>query len=147
MKKIISRILIVIICLSVLAAIIMFGHLKKNKTDPVEKDIEFIRAVTDIFGDRLESLGIDEEVIEEVITGIEDFNEKTKYVITFDVQNDTNPILSTTISLPVDEAFFNSVEIGDVIAKEEIENIQEIAQLSDNFGNWIVTVQDKTIRE
>ena len=142
MIKIIKR----IICAVLIIAIgIIFISIKYSKPkDPVEKDLEVIKTIADKFGDELEQIGIDEEKVDEIIAEIEEYNNETKYVITFDIRNETNPILNMTLHLPVDKEFFDSVEVGDSVAKEKIAELEEF---SDNFGEWTVTVKDKMVRE
>lgn len=92
-------------------------------------------------------MGIDKETVDEAISKIEEFNEQTQYVIVFQIQNNTNPILSTTLHLPVDEDFFNSVNAGDTIKKEELDKIQELAQFNEELGNWTIIIKEKIIRD
>ena len=140
-KKVIVLVIIAILCIS------FISYRYASQQDPVEKDIETIKKIANAFEDELEHFGIDKETVDEIVAEIEEYNKETKYVITFDVQNDTNPILSTTLHLPVDEAFFNSVEIGDIIAKEKLQVIEDFMQLDENFGSWVIVIKDKEIRE
>ena len=147
LKKILYILLGILICLVILGAVFVYSIFHSDKTDPVEKDIDTIKNVVNMFEDELVDLGADKEVIDEAITKLEEFNKETKYVITFDIQNDSNSILSTKINLPVEEEFFNSVEIGDVVAEEELQKIEEFAQFSQSLGSWTIVVENKIIRE
>lgn len=144
MKRLIYMFLGFVLCLVVLG--VLFISLAA-KNDPVKSDVETIKNVATIFKDELADLGVDEEAINNAIEKIEKLNEETKYIIAFNIKNDTNPILSTTLHLPVEEEFFNSVEIGDVIGEEEIKKIEDIAQLNKDIGSWTVVVKDKKVRE
>ena len=146
-KKIFYMLLGAIICLVILGAAFVYSTLHSDKTDIVEKDIDTIKNIVSVFEDELTNVGIDKEMVDNAIAKIEEFNKETKYVITFDIQNDTNPILSTKINLPVEEEFFNSVEIGDVIAQEKLQMFEEFVHLDQKFGNWIIVIKDKIIRE
>ena len=101
--KIIKKIIITLVVLLVLAfaANIAIGYILPK--DPVQKDLETIKTVINMFDDKLEELGIDEEMVDDVIEKIEDYNNETKYVIAFSVQNKTTPAIKTTIHLPVDK--------------------------------------------
>lgn len=114
-----------------------------SKKDPVQKDIENIQNIVNTFEPQLENMGIDKEVVDEAISKIEELNEQTQYVIVFQIKNNTNPILSTTLHLPVDENFFNSVNVGDTIKKEELDKIQ----FDEELGNWTIIIKEKIIRE
>lgn len=131
------------ICL-ILAILMMVMAGCSKQEDPVKKDLETVKVVADIFEEELASFGVDEEMVDTVLTKIEEYNEEAKYVIAFDVQNETMPILNMVIHLPVDESFFNSVEIGDRVAEEVLENIEQFDQ---SLGGWIITVKDKIVRE
>lgn len=133
-----------VLCLVILG--ILFISLTA-KNDPVKNDVETIKNIATIFKDELADLGVDEETINNTIEKIEELNEETKYIVAFNIKNDTNPILSTTLHLPVEEEFFNRVEIGDIIGEEEIKKIEDIAQLNSDIGSWTVMVKDKKIRE
>ena len=102
MKKIFYMFLGFILCLVVLGIALFCIRVQK---DPVTNDIEIIRNVADIFEDQLADLGINKETVDSAIEKIEELNKKTKYIIEFDIQNDTNPILGTTLHLPVEEEF------------------------------------------
>ena len=140
-RRIIYLVLIILLCVA-FVSIRYSSH-----EDPVQKDIENIQKVADIFEDELADFGVDKEIVDDVIAKIEEYNKETKYIIVFNIKNDTNPILSTTLHLPVNEEFFNSVEIGDKISEEEIKKLEELANLGQNFGSWTITIKDKEIRE
>ena len=144
MKKIIYIVVGVVMCLAVISGLFMC---LSNREDPVEKDIETIKNIVDMFEDELANLGIDKEMVDNAIVEIEKLNEETKFVIAFDIQNDTNPILNAELYLPVNEEFFNSVEIGDVVAEEEIKKIENFIQLDEDFGEWTVIIKDKIVRK
>lgn len=140
-KKIIILIVIVLLCVGLISMRYV------SQKDPVEKDIETLKKFANVFEDELEHIGIDKETVNDAIAKIEEYNKETKYVIAFDIQNDTNPILSTTLHLPVEKNFFDSVEIGDVIAEEELQMLEDFIQLDDDFGDWTIIIKDKEIRE
>lgn len=146
-KKIFYILLGVVLCLAILTGAFIYSIIHSDKTDPVEKDIDAIKNVVNVFEDELEDIGIDKEMVDDAIVKLEEFNEKTKYVITFDIQNDTNPILSTELNLPVDEELFNSVEIGDVVAEEKLQILEDFVKLDQKIGDWIIVVKDKIIRD
>lgn len=143
--KTIKRLIILVIVL--LLCVFFVSKRYSSQEDPVEKDIETIKKVADTFEDELTNFGVDKEMVDDVIAKIEEYNKETKYVIAFDIKNNTNPILSTKLHLPVDKEFFDSVEIGDIIAKEELERFEEFAQFSQKLGGWTITIKDKTVRE
>lgn len=146
-KKLFYMMLGVVLFIAILGAIFIYKSSQYSNVDPVEKDIDTIKNVVDVFEDKLTDFGIDKETVDNVITKIEEFNEETKYVITFDIKNDSNHILSTKLSLPVNEEFFNSVEIGDVISQEKLAMFEEFANISQRFDGWTISVKDKIIRE
>jgi hypothetical protein len=143
--KILKIALILIAALIVALAVI--NKMFTPPQDPVEKDIETIKNIATMFKGQLENLGVDKEVVNDVILKLEEYNEEAKYVIAFNIKNDTNPILGKTLHLPVEEEFFNSVEIGDVVAAEELEKINSFTDFNVNIGDWTVVVNDKIIRE
>jgi hypothetical protein len=136
MKKFICLILVVMFVVCLVGC--------QQQEDPVKKDLETVKVVADIFEEELANFGVDEEMVDTVITKIEEYNEEAKYVIAFDVQNENMPVLNMTIHLPVDQYFFDSVEIGDRVAEEVLENIEQFDQ---SLGGWIITVKDKIVRE
>lgn len=140
-KRSIYLILAIVLC------VVFISSRYESQTDPVEKDIETIKKIVDLFEDRLVEFGVDMDKINEVIAKIEEHNKETKYIIVFDIQNDTNPILSTSLHLPVTKDFFDSVEIGDKVVEEEIKTIEDLVQLDKKLGNWVVVIKDKQMRE
>ena len=136
MKKFICLMLALMLCAGLSGC--------RQPEDPVKKDLETIKAAADIFEDELANLGVDEDMVDDVITKIEEYNEETKYVIAFDVKNETMPILNTVIHLPVDKDIFDSVEVGDRIAEDVLANIEQFNQQLDG---WIITVHEKIVRE
>lgn len=140
-KRSIYLILAIVLC------VVFISSRYESQIDPVEKDIETIKKIVDLFEDRLVEFGVDMNKINEVIAKIEKHNQETKYIIVFDIQNDTNPILSTSLNLPVTKDFFDSVEIGDKVAEEEIKTIEDLVQLNKKLGSWVVVIKDKKIRE
>lgn len=143
--KLIKRIIFLLLTIAVLAFLsrIIFKEYISNK-DPVQKDLEVIETIVDMFEDKLTELGIDEEMVDDVITKIEEYNNETKYVIAFNIENENYSVINTKIHLPVDKDFFDSVEIGDRIAEEEIKNFEQFSQF---LGDWVITVEDKIVRE
>ena len=144
MKKIIYMALGFVLCLAIVGGYVLYQN---AQTDPVAQDMETIKALANVFSDELEKFGVEQETIDAAIAKIEELNEQTKHIVEFDVQNDTNPILCTKIHLPVEEDMYNSLEIGDVIAQEQIERVEELAKFSDKLGSWTITVTNKMIRE
>ena len=144
MKKIIYIVISVVVCLAIVSGVFMYIS---HKEDPVEKDIETIKDIVNMFEDELANFGIDKEMVDNAIVKLEELNEETKCVIAFDIQNDTNPILNAELYLPVTEEFFNNVEIGDKVAEEELEKIEGFIQLDEDFGKWTITIKDKIVRE
>ena len=140
-KRSIYLILAIVLC------VVFISSRYESQTDPVEKDIETIKNIVNLFEDRLVEFGVDMDKINEVIAKIEEHNKETKYIIVFDIQNDTNPILSTSLHLPVTKDFFDSVEIGDKVVEEEIKTIEDLVQLDKKLGSWVVMIKDKKIRE
>ena len=140
-KRSIYLILAIVLC------VVFISSRYESQTDPVEKDIETIKKIVDLFEDRLVEFGVDMDKINEVIAKIEEHNKETKYIIVFDIQNDTNPILSTSLHLPVTKDFFDSVEIGDKVVEEEIKIIEDLVQLDKKLGSWVVVIKDKQTRE
>lgn len=117
-----------------------------HSEDPVEKDIETIKNIVNMFEDELANFGIDKEIVDNAIVKLEELNEETKCVIAFDIQNDTNPILNAELYLPVTEEFFNNVEIGDKVAEEELKQLEGFIQLDEDFGKWTIIIKDKIVR-
>lgn len=142
--KIFKRLLIFVIILALLAVSINFAIGYYLPKDPVQKDIEIIQTIVDTFEDQLIDAGIDKEMIDETIQKIEDYNNETKYLVKFNVVNNTNTILNVFIHLPVDENIYNSVSIGDIISAEMLQGYEEFANFIDG---WTITVEDKIIRE
>ena len=143
-KKIFYILLGVVICLACFNAI--FSR-RNQDVDPVGKDIETVKNIANKLEDELEYFGVNKEMIDSAISKIEELNEETKYIIEFSIQNNTNPILSTTLHLPVYEEFFNSVEVGDVIAEEELKKIADLAHFNENIGDWTIAIKDKVVRD
>jgi hypothetical protein len=138
-----------VICLILVAVslILFISHRYESQEDPVAKDIQTIKKVVSVFEDELNEFGISTEKINEIIAKIEEYSKETKYIIVFDIKNDTNPILSTSIHFPVKKDFFDSVEIGDKVAEEEVKSIEDLIQINNSIGSWTVTIKDKQIRE
>lgn len=126
--------------------VFFISHRYESQVDPVEKDIQTIKKIVGIFENKFEDYGIDIEMVNELIAKIEEHNKGTKYIIVFDIQNNTNPILSTSIHFPVKKDFFDSVEIGDKIAEEKINAIENLIPF-EKIGNWTIAIKDKKIRE
>lgn len=144
MKKIIYMAIGFVICLVIISGVFMHYS---YRTDPADRDIKTIGHIANMFKDELVDLGIDEETIDNAIAKIEELNEQTKHVVAFDIQNDTNPILNVSLYLPVNEEFFNSVEIGEMLAEEKIKKIEDFLKLDKDVGSWTVIVKDKVIRK
>lgn len=134
------------LCLVFISSVLTYGIQRNIGADPVAKDLETIKSIANTFEDKLASVGIEKEEVDNAIAAIEKYNKAAKYVIEFDIKNDTNPILSTSLHLPVDEEFFNSVNVGDKIAQEEFEKFEEFAQVSAKLGGWTITVKEKFVR-
>lgn len=143
-KKIIYIVIGFVLCLAIISGVFMHYSYRE---DPVERDIKAIKNIVNMLENELIDIGIDKEVIDDAIVKIEELNEKTKYVIAFDIQNDTNPILNASLYLPVNEEFFNSIEIGEKVAEEELRKIEDFIKLDKDFGSWTVIIKDKVIRE
>jgi hypothetical protein len=139
MKKIIYLILVVILCIA-------FSGCKPQPEDPVEKDLDTLKTIVNILGDELTNLGIEKQIADDVIMKIEEYNKEAKYVIAFDIKNETIAILNMTIHLPVEKAFFDSVEIGQNITESEIKSIQGAEHIDFSLDGWIITVHDKIER-
>lgn len=147
MRKISYIFLGILICLAALSATFVYRSLQSDNTDPVESDLETIKNLTDMFEDELEDFGIEKEMIDEAIAKIEEFNAETKHVVTFDIQNETNPIFSTTLNLPVSEEFYDSIKIGERVSGEDLEKVDGLAQFDNSFDGWVLVIKDKTIRD
>ena len=144
MKKLTYIALGFVLCFAIVGGYVLYQN---AQVDPVDKDIETIKTAATLFSDQLEALGVEQETVDEVIAKIEELNEQTKHTVEFSIQNDTNPILCTKLFLQVEEDVYNSLEIGDVIAAEQISRFEELAKFKDEVGNWTITVSDKRIRE
>lgn len=142
--KFIKKLIITVLILLVLAFALNIAIGCILPKDPVQKDIETIKTVVDMFEDKLTELGVDEEMVNDVIDKIEEYNKETKYVIAFSVQNKTAPAIKTTIHLPVDKEFFDSMEIGESVTEDDIANFEQFDQF---IGDWIIVVSDKIVRE
>ena len=136
MKKMFCGLLVCLMCFSIVGC--------KKQEDPVEKDLETIKTVADMLDEKLIEFGIDKEMVDDIISDIEEFNKETKYVIAFDIKSESNSILNMTIHFPVEKEFFDSVEIGDRVIEEELKNLEYIDQ---SLEDLIVAVKEKIVRE
>lgn len=140
MKKLTCLILIIILCFFIVGC-------EKQQEDPVEKDLETVKTITNVFEDELASFGVDEKMVDDAISKVIEYNNKTECVIAFDIKNEAVAILNMTIHLPVEKEFFDSVEIGHEITEDEIKSIDGVGQIDFSLDGWTITVKDKIERE
>lgn len=137
-----KKILLIIFIFFIIAAIVVTYFLSRK--DPVIKDIDKIEAVADLFEEQLSNMGVTSEDVDMVIEKLEELNEETKYVVEVIVQNEAIPYLTPTLHLPVDEAIYNSVEIGQ---KVEGEMLQSLNVPAEYLNGWTIVVKNKIVRD
>lgn len=101
----------------------------------------------------ISNLEAERNTIKNEITDIKIENGTAKYIITFNIkqshftldleQHLKDSMNAISIQIPVDKEYYDSVEIGDTIA-DDFRMGSFI--LYGSFGNWDVTVEDKTIQ-
>ena len=136
MKKAIYFILAIFMCITIIGCV--------KQEDPVEKDLEMIKSGINMFEDKLEEFDVDMEMIDGVIEQVEDYNKETKYVIAFNIKDKNNSMMNMTLHFPVEKEFFDSVEVGDTISEDVMDDFEDLYQYVDNF---VITVENKIVRE
>ena len=142
--KFLKKLIVALIIILLLAIAVNFAVGYFLPKDPVQKDLEVIQTVVDMFEDKLTDMGIEKETIDNIIQDIEDYNNETKYLIKFNVVNNINSMFKTDIHLPVSQEIYDNFNIGDIVDKEMLGDYDEFSGL---LGDWTITVIDKMIRE
>ena len=137
-----KKILLIIFILFIIAAIVVTYFLSRE--DPVVKDIGKIEAAADLFEEQLSNMGVTPDDVDVAIEKLEELNEETKYVVEVIVQNEAIPYLAPALNLPVDEAIYNSVEIGQ---KVEGETLQSLNVPAEYLNGWTIVVKNKIVRD
>ena len=115
-----------------------------DSVDPVIKDLEKIESITDKFGSQLEGMGISKDAIADAIEDIQEYNKTAEYAVAVEIQNIKVPLIKTTLHLPVDDAAYNSVEIGEVLTKEQLASLNVPEEY---LTGWKVTIIDKIVKD
>lgn len=153
-KNVIILVLAIAVCL--LACVLVYdkytepavgpniGETDISVVDPVINDLEKIESIAEQFGDKLEDMGISKEAIDSMIEDVKEYNKTAEYIVAVEIQNVTMSMLKTTLHLPTDDIFYNSVEIGDILTEEQLAslNIPE-----EYLTGWQITIVDKMTRE
>ena len=145
MKVIIMFVLTVTICIS-LAGCMSEEEMLNDNIAALETRVSDLKT-------EISNLETERDTIANEITDIKIENGTAKYVITFNIkqshftldlsQHLKDEMNDISIQIPVDKEYYDSVEIGDTIA-DDFRVGSLIMQGS--FGNWDITVEDKTIQ-
>lgn len=145
MKVIIMFVLTVTICIS-LAGCMSEEEMLNDNIAALETRVSELKT-------EISNLETERDIISNEITDIKVENGTAKYIITFNIkqshftldlsQHLKDEMNDISIQIPVDKEYYDSVEIGDTIA-DDFRVGSLIMQGS--FGNWDITVEDKTIQ-
>lgn len=120
------------------------GETDISVVDPVVNDLEKMESIAERFGDKLEGMGISKEAIDNMIEDVKEYNKTAEYIVAVEIQNVTVPMLKTTLHLPTDDIFYNSVEIGDILTEEQLASLNVPEEY---LTGWQITIVDKMTRE
>lgn len=145
MKIIIALVLTVSICIS-LTGCMSEEEILNDNIAALERRVSELET-------EISNLETERDTIANEITDIKIENGTAKYVITFNIkqshftldlsQHLKDEMNEISIQIPVDKEYYDSVEVGDTIA-DDFRMGSLIMQGS--FGNWDITVEDKTIQ-
>jgi outer membrane murein-binding lipoprotein Lpp len=146
MKKILVVFLVVCIMTFSLVGCATEEEILNDNIIKLREDVSELRS-------EISNLEAERNVLKDEITDIKVENGTAKYIITFNIkqshftldleQHLKDSMNAITIQIPVDKEYYDSVEIGDTIA-DDFRMGSFI--LYGSFGNWNITVKDKTIQ-
>lgn len=118
--------------------------IEEEVISPVIEDLEELESIVEQFEDQLEHVGISKEEISEAIEQIKEYDKTAEYIVAVEIQNIDMPILKTTLHLPADETFYNSVEVGDILTEEQLVALNVPAEY---LTGWNITIIEKEMKE
>lgn len=145
MKRIIVLAMTLCIYISLIGCASKEERLNSNITKLEERVVELESDISSLESER--------EAIKNDITDIKIESGTEKYVVTFNIkqshftldigQHLKDEMNDISIQIPVDKEYYDSVEVGDVIA-DDFRMGSFIFKGS--FGNWDITVEDKCVQ-
>ena len=145
MKRIIVLAMTLCICTSLIGCVSKEERLNSNIAKLEERVVELESDISSLESER--------DIIKNDITDIKIESGTEKYVVTFNIkqshftldirQHLKDEMNDISIQIPVDKEYYDSVEVGDVIA-DDFRMGSFIFKGS--FGNWDITVEDKCVQ-
>ena len=145
MKRIIVLAMTLCICTSLIGCASKEERLNSNIAKLEERVVELESDISSLESER--------DAIKNDITDIKIESGTEKYVVTFNIkqshftldigQHLKDEMNDISIQIPVDKEYYDSVEVGDVIA-DDFRMGSFIFKGS--FGNWDITVEDKCVQ-
>lgn len=101
----------------------------------------------------ISDLEAEKNILMNEITNIKVQNDTAKYIVTFNIkqshftldlgQHLKDELNDISIQIPVDKEYYDTIEVGDVIA----DNFRVGSLIfKGSFGNWDITVEDKYVQ-
>lgn len=145
MKRIIMFIMALCVCVSFVGCATEEEMLNSNIVELEAKVSELKSEISDLETER--------NALANEITDIKIENGTAKYIVTFNIkqshftldigQHFKDEMNDISIQIPVDKKYYDSVEVGDTIADDF--RMGSLV-LYGSFGNWDITVEDKSIQ-
>ena len=145
MRKKIIVILTMVLCVSLLSGCMTKEEVLSNEVVQLESEVNRLNF-------EIEQLTKERDALMSEVIDIKIDNGTTKYIVTFNIkqshftldigQHLKDEMNDISIQIPVDKEYYDSVQIGDTIADDF--RVGSLI-MKGSFGNWNVTVEDKTI--
>lgn len=123
------------------------------KEDKLNSDIIKLETRVVDLKSEIEDLKTEKDALTNEITDVKIENGTAKYIVTFNIkqshftldisQHLKDSLNDISIQIPVDKEYYDSVEVGDVVADDF-----RVGSLifKGSFGNWDVRIEDKVIQ-
>ena len=123
------------------------------KEDKLNSDIIKLETRVVDLKSEIENLKTEKDALTNEITDVKIENGTAKYIVTFNIkqshftldisQHLKDSMNDISIQIPVDKEYYDSVEVGDVVADDF-----RVGSLifKGSFGNWDVMIEDKVIQ-
>lgn len=145
MKRVIVLVMTLCICTSLIGC--------ASKEERLNGNIAKLEEIVAELESEISSLESERDAIKNDITDIKIESGTEKYVVTFNIkqshftldisQHLKDEMNDMSIQIPVDKEYYDSIEVGDVIA-DDFRMGSFIFKGS--FGNWDITVEDKCVQ-
>ena len=144
MKKLICIILSIVLVITLSACM--------SEGEYLEADIQNLREQKNNLASEIDALETEKTQLQQEIVDIKVENGTAKYVLTINIkqthftldlsQHLKDSMNDISIQIPVDKEYYDSVDVGDVL--DDSFRMGSFI-FKGSWGNWKVTVQDKTI--